>query len=303
MRAKVIVMRIIATVLLFLVSQHAQAAMVIDFESLPVTGGGYYNGDVSGGAPFRDNYTALGSGPGLYGGTEYAQVWTSGGVEFSNTFNADYGSWSGWSWSNVADATTPGYSNQYASFAGGGSDGAGGAIAGGKYAVGFGSGTINLPGNASLKSMDITNATYAGLSMRDGDGFSEAFGGTSGNDPDYFNVVFTGFDGLDGTGNQIGSLSFALADFTFADNSQDYILSDWLNVDLSSLGAARSIAFSFESSDSSIYGINTPVYFAMDNLTITTVPEPSTLMLVGSFAAATGLFRLSRRKRIANGDR
>ncbi|RCS42113.1 DUF4465 domain-containing protein [Bremerella cremea] len=301
-------MRIVAILLLALLSfQHAQAGMVIDFESLPVNSGGYYNGDTSAGAPLRDNYTHLGSAPGSYGGTEHSQVWAAGGVEFSNTYNSDYDSWGGWSWSNVADSTTPGYSNQYASFAGGGSDGAGGSVAGGTYAVGFGSGYINLPSNMSAKSMDITNATYTGLSMQDGDFFSKKFGGDSGNDPDFLRVIFSGFDDLNGTGNLLGSLVVSLADFTFADNSQDFILSDWANIDLTSLGGARSISFSFESSDVGPYGVNTPLYFAIDNFTVedfsvTPVPEPSMLVLLGSFAAATATLRGFRRKKLARTD-
>lgn len=285
-------MRIIATLFIALMSlQQTQAAIVVDFESLPLGSDGYNNGDVGTDAAYRSNYTVLGSGAGPYGDTVYSQVWTSEGVEFSNSFSADYGSWSGWSLSNVVDTTTAGYLNQYASFAGGGSDGSGGAIAGGQYAIGFGSGYINLPTGTSATSMDITNATYAGLAMQEGDFFTKAFGGESGNDPDYFRVILSGFDGLDGTGNEVGSLVVNLADFTFADNSQDYILSDWVNVDLTALGLARSITFDFESSDSGAFGINTPVYFAMDNLTLSTVPEPSMLVLLGSLAAVTGLVR------------
>ncbi|PQO40843.1 DUF4465 domain-containing protein [Blastopirellula marina] len=285
-------MRIIATLFIALFSfQQTQAAIVVDFESLPLGSDGYNSGDIGADAAYRSNYTVLGSGTGPYGDTVYSQVWTSEGVEFSNSFSADYGSWSGWSLSNVVDTTTAGYLNQFAAYAGGGSDGAGGTIAGGQYAVGFGSGYINLPGGTAALSMDITNATYAGLSMEEGDFFSKAFGGESGNDPDYFRVILSGFDGLDGTGNEVGSLVVNLADFTFDDNSQDYILSDWVNVDLTALGSARSITFDFESSDSGAFGINTPVYFAMDNLTLSTVPEPSMLVLLGSFAAVGGAIR------------
>lgn len=273
----------------------AHADLLIDFESLPTGGDGYYNGDVGAGAPLRDNYTVIGSQPGLYGGTDYTQVWNAGGAGFSNEFNSQYENWSGWSWSNVQDTTTPGYSNQYAAITGGGADSAGQTVPGGTYAVGFGSGYINLPTGMVAKSVDITNATYAALSMQDGDGFAKQFGGASGNDPDFFNVILSGFDGLDGTGNLLGEIVVSLADYTFADNSQDYILTDWLNVDLSSLGGAKSIAFSFDSSDTGAYGMNTPAYFAMDNLTVTAVPEPSMLVLLGTFAAAAGAMRCRRK--------
>jgi hypothetical protein len=82
-------------------------------------------------------------------------------------------------------------------------------------------------------------------------------------------------------------LEFYLADYRFGDNSQDYIVSDWTYVDFSVLGVADEIRFDFASSDSGMFGINTPQYFAMDNLTA--VPEPSTLLLgsLGCVAACS----------------
>lgn len=273
----------------------AQAELVIDFESLPVGSGGYYNGDPSAVGAVRDNYTVLGSTANAYGGIDSAQVWTSGGAGFSNQVDLVWGSWSGWSWSNVQDKTTPGFSNQYASVTGGGAGSAGQTVPGGTYAVGFGSGYVNLPTGMLAKSVDITNTTYAAFSMEYGDGYAKEFGGFDGNDPDFFNVILSGFDGLDGTGNLLGEVVVNLADYTYADNTQDYVLTDWLNVDLSSLGSARSIAFSFESSDMGGNGINTPSYFAIDNLAVTPVPEPSMLVLLGTFAAAAGAMRCRRK--------
>jgi len=64
----------------------------------------------------------------------------------------------------------------------------------------------------------------------------------------------------------IDSLDFYLADFRFADNTQDYILNEWSWFDLSSLGNVNSIRFKFSSSDVSEWGMNTPAYFCMDDL-------------------------------------
>src|SRR5262245_56181458 len=47
---------------------------------------------------------------------------TSGGATFPNSYNATFVSWSGWSYSNVVNTTTPGFTNQYAAFAPGGGD-------------------------------------------------------------------------------------------------------------------------------------------------------------------------------------
>src|SRR3954470_7833909 len=41
---------------------------------------------------------------------------SSGGVVFSNTYNSTFGSWSGFSYSNVKDVTTQGFTNQYAAY-------------------------------------------------------------------------------------------------------------------------------------------------------------------------------------------
>ena len=85
-----------------------------------------------------------------------------------------------------------------------------------------------------MLSAQVTNTTYAWDSMLNGDGFAKQFGGASGDDPDFLQLVITGYDAL---GVATGSVDFLLADYRFADNAQDYILTDWTPVDLSSLGA------------------------------------------------------------------
>ncbi|MEM9177023.1 MAG: DUF4465 domain-containing protein, partial [Myxococcota bacterium] len=80
-----------------------------------------------------------------------------------------------------------------------------------------------------------------------------------------------------------GTVEFLLADYTAPGTEDDYIVTDWTFVDLSSLGVVSRLAFSFESSDVGAFGINTPTYFAIDNLQ--TVPEPGTaLLLLGGLA-------------------
>ena len=62
-------------------------------------------------------------------------------------------------------------------------------------------------------------------------------------------------------------------------------------MDLSSLASARSLRFGLRSTDTSTFGdldgdgnpdyfINTPTYFALDNLTYTAIPEPSSIALL-----------------------
>ena len=51
----------------------------------------------------------------FYNGADEAGGFTSGGAFFNNTFT-DFGGgftgWSGWSYSNITDNTTPGFANQ-----------------------------------------------------------------------------------------------------------------------------------------------------------------------------------------------
>lgn len=213
------------------------------------------------------------NGPaGVWNGQAGSGNQTVEGVGFNNSYT-DYGGgyygWDGFSYSNHTDTTTAGNGNQYSSYAGGGAGGSS------QYAVGYGSSaiTFNLADTAG-KGAYITNTTYAALSMLNGDAFAKKFGGVSGNEADYLKLTISGFAGGIPTANKV---DFYLADFRFADNSQDYIVDDWTYVDFSPLGLVDEIRFSYESSDVGGFGINTPTYFAIDNLSA--IPEPSSILL------------------------
>jgi len=215
---------------------------------------------------------------------------SSGGAFFNNSytsFGGGFFSWSGFSLSRETDTTTAGFTNQFSAASGSGSGGSS------QYAVGFGDASSTVPkitfapGERPV-SLQIVNTTYAALSMRDGDAFAKKFGGVSGNDPDFFKLTINGLDGAD---QPTGSLDFYLADFRFANNAQDYIVTAWTPVDLNTIGAStQALTFGFTSSDNGGSGINTPAYFAVDN--INTVPEPSSALLL-----ATGLLAFARRRR------
>ena len=195
-------------------------ATTVTFEGLLPGAGSFYNGD-----------SGIGNN---------ANGWTADGVFFNNTFT-DFGGgftgWTGWSYSNIVDTATPGFGNQYASSTGGGANGVGGTNVGETYAIGFGDGAFfNVPSAMMVSSVDLTNTTYARLSMLTGDAFAKQFGGPSTNDPDFFRVTLTGFSapgGSSGGGVTTGSVTVDLADYTFADNSNDFVLNTWQNVDLS----------------------------------------------------------------------
>ncbi len=166
----------------------------------------------------------------------------------------------------------------------------GGGVAGSNnFAVGYNTSTINLPSGQFVESVYVANTTNAFHSMNAGDSFAKKFGGLTGNDPDFFEVIFTGFTGLNATGSSTGSVTFRLADFTFSDNSLDYIVQQWTLLDLSPLGSARSLQLTYASSDVGSFGINTPTYVALDNLTL--IPEPTTALLLAMTGAAMTLRR------------
>lgn len=216
-----------------------------------------------------------------FNGSDGAGGYTSGGVFFENSYTAAFDSFTGFAASTTTDTTTPGFGNQFSSFAGGG---AGGSTA---YGLAYLGGRIILPTSQTVLGADLTNTSYAALSMRDGDTFAKQFGGTTGDDEDFFRLVI---EGIDASGASTGTVDFLLADYRFADNALDYIVDEWTYQDLSSLGAVKELLFSFESSDLGSFGINTPTYFAIDNLT--TIPEPGTALLLG-----IGLAGLAARKR------
>jgi hypothetical protein len=203
----------------------------------------------------------------------------SRGATFNNRFDTAFGgNWAGWSYSNVVNTTTAGFGNQYAAYhlpSGGGDSSP-------QYSVAFEdfftpvTPAIVLPGGTRPASLRITNTTYAALSMRDGDSFAKKFGGPSGNDPDFFRLTIRGFDALD---TLTGTVEFFLADYRFANNSLDYIVSQWTTVNLAPLGSAVRMTFDLDSTDNGPFGMNTPAYFALDNLNVTPVPEPSSLFL------------------------
>lgn len=205
----------------------------------------------------------------FYNGSDLAGGFVSGDLNFNNDFNVDFGSWAGWSYSNTTDVTTPGFGNQYSSFVGEGANGSA------TYAIAaaFVTPTITRADDTTgFESIQITNSTYAALSMMQGDDFAKRFGGESGDDPDFFLLTI---DGLDASGDSIGTVEFYLADYRFTDNSQDYIVDQWTTIDLSSISQATELAFSLSSSDVGSFGMNTPAYVAVDNVKLVNEAAPT----------------------------
>ena len=216
----------------------------------------------------------------FYNGADLAGGFVSGEVEFGNTFDTSFFSWSGFAASSVTNSTTPGFENQYASANGAGASGSA------TYAVGFDSSfgqetdVLSFRQPVWLEGLWINNTAYSALSMQFGDAFAKPFGGTDGTDPDYFQLTISGRDA-----NQqwLGSTSILLADFRAPEVGLDFIQTDWSYVPMDGLGPeVESLHFDLVSSDLGPFGMNTPAFFALDDLTYTPVASNGLLRIVAA---------------------
>ena len=215
---------------------------VADFENLSLSPESYWNGSDSSGISLANKYISK---------------FVAGNISFSNTWNSNYSYWSdGWIYSNTSDDTTSGLSNISSCIVGNGANNSS------NYSIGKNKVYFNIDTSGNSLPIDgiyVTNTTYAHNSMRDGDAFAKKF---TNADQDYYKLLITSFN----NGTDVDTVEFFLADFTHLDSLQDYIVNDWKYVDLSSLGLVDSIKFSLVSSDIGQFGMNTPAFFAIDNI-------------------------------------
>lgn len=257
--------RLMAAVLMMCGMTHAT---LVDFDSKSPVPGGYYAPNTGGNVDWQD-----------------------GGATFGMYEDLSFGYyWEGFTYSDVNDPATGGYGNQHAVY-GDGLD----RSDSGAYAVGFVGysipTTIDFGSISSVDGFYLNNTAYAALDMINGSGFSKAF-----TTNDWFKLTI---EGLNGASSQ-GTVETYLADFTGyteGDDKNDYMLTDWAWVDLSGLGSnVTSLAFTLSSSDTGGFGMNTPAYFAIDELSYAAVPEPATLVMV--VLGGAGLMQVRRRIRI-----
>lgn len=186
----------------------------------------------------------------LEGGYLNNKILTLDSVTF---YSEEYG---GCSYSKLTDKETPGPGNQFSVY------GDGGANKSQQFAVvnvgynepahfKFGDGQTK-----TFRNVMVTNNTYAVLSMQNGDSYAKKF-----ENGDWFKVIFTGYDAA---GEETGKVEFYLADFR---EGKTYICTTWTEVNLESLDRVNKVTVTFESTDNGQYGMNTPAFVCMDNLT------------------------------------
>lgn len=219
------------------VTKYDKTTVIIDFEDVILGSNGYYNGSDKSGELINGSYF---------------NTFQSGSAQFLNVYTpSTYGDyWSGFACSSKTDSITPGYANQYSVMAGTG------ALNSNKFGLAYDTSYIHIPFTMStfeIKSIMLTNSTYAYLEMKNG-GFGKKF--TSG---DWFKVIIKGY--YDTT--ETGTVEFFLADYR---DGKNILLKEWKKVDLSALGKVNKIRFTFDSSDKGLFGVNTPKYVCIDNI-------------------------------------
>jgi hypothetical protein len=108
----------------------------------------------------------------------------------------------------------------------------------------------------NAKEVYVTNSTSAYLAIKEGrDDYGSVKEWTAS---DKFTLTITGYNDSIPT----GSVKFLLADGL-------NVVNTWQQVDLTKLGKVTKIQFSLSSTDTGDWGMNTPAYFCLDQLTVT----------------------------------
>ena len=194
-----------------------------------------------------------------WNGSDGTGSFVSGGFRFENGYElSEYGAYAyGFYYTNLTSKTSTGYMEMYNSVVGHGAENS-------KTYATYNVNEYNPKGVEVISSEDgemvsgfyVTNSAYAYASMTHGDSYGKRFGTN-----DWFKLTITGYDAA---GEQTGTVDFYLADLR--DIANAYILDTWRWVDLTSLGKVKRLGFTMSSSDTGVWGMNTPAYFCMDNL-------------------------------------
>ncbi len=234
-----------------------------------------------------------------YRGEDLAGGYSSGPVEFVTRYNPSFDSWNGAAYSNRTSWTLGGASGfeefQFGNdtvVASGANSGVG-VNGSDSWGVLFGfapnEARFQIDAGFRLDSLHINNTRTTAHILENGNSAATPFG-----PGDSFEVVLNSIR-VDIVGGIEEITVLASSDpISLADG--DSILRDWTLIDLRGSGVenASMIGLEFRSTDVGMFGINTPTYVAIDNLSLVAVPEPSgILFLLVGLGVVTG-----RRKRV-----
>lgn len=217
----------------------------------------------------------LGSGTSVYN-LQYSK----NGATFSNVYTLypeyNYEYWDGFAYSckgnNVLTDIATGQFDVY---------NAGGAITTGaghssdKFAVAYVGSynnsypTITFDEPVYVSSFYVNNTAYAVTSMMNGDSYAKKF--VQG---DWFKLTIKGYDTTSAT-TPVYTKEIYLADYRDTDSTNWSMIRTWTLYDGFSDedAAVRKLVFDLSSSDTGTYGMNTPAYFAIDDLTFDKADE------------------------------
>lgn len=204
---------------------------------------------------FYTNFTASGTDVGF----------NSGLAHFPCVYDTSFGGFweQGFTYSNMTDSVTSGFSNQYSAKTAA-------AHSGTQYVTAYCYNPATFENNVRIRLIDtamghpvkgfyVTNSTYAYNSMRDGDMFARKF-----HNGDWFKLYVKGWYGGSLKADSVGVY---LANFLHPDSNDNYILRTWEWVNLEPLGKVDSLQLYLVSTDNGAFGMNTPAYFCMDDFT------------------------------------
>lgn len=211
--------------------------------------------------------------------------WQSGVATFRYNWNTSWTYWSeGSAYTNVKDSVDGTYTNLYGAITAN-------AFSGNNYVTVKDQAIVTFSNTSiAVQGFYVTNTTYAWKSIKNGDSFARKFGDTTGTGsgttipqghyPDWFKLSVVAYqDGIKKT----DSVHFYLADYRAAGTANDYAIKNWQYVDCSTLGEVDSIKFVLQSSDTGAWGMNTPGFFAIDNLALTSTASVEELESISNF--------------------
>ncbi len=186
-----------------------------------------------------------------WGGMFYPCSYEEQGLTVNTNYCVTY--WTGFAISARTETSfaSPYSPDQYNNVAGGAHTGKNFLVA--QYAYNNETITIGGASGAVVKSLWFTNSAYTVNSILNGDSYS----GPKFNAEDWLKCTITGTH-ADGT--------TATVDLDLASNGS--YVDTWQQAHLLSLGKVVSLAFSFSGSRTGDYGLNTPAYICIDDITI-----------------------------------